>query len=153
MDVQKLWQLCLSLPFGKRVFACLLGWKIPYTGSIRPLVEEFGQGTVSVRLRDRRRVRNHLDSVHAVALMNVSELSTGLAVISRLPKDARMILVGFEIEYLKKARGTLTARAICPEIPDNSERNLSVDASVFNTSGEEVCKATARWRIGPNRRG
>jgi len=78
---------------------------VPYTASIGAVVERFEPGHVLVSLRDRRGVRNHLRSVHAIALANVGELSTGLAVLGAMGGDVRGILTGLEVAYLKKARG------------------------------------------------
>ncbi len=60
-------------------------------------------------MRDRRAVRNHLDCVHAIALANLAELAGNVALAYSLPDDARFIVSGMEIEYVKKARGTITA--------------------------------------------
>ena len=60
-------------------------------------------------MADRRAVRNHLDCVHAIALANLAELAGNVALAYSLPDDARFIVSGMEIEYLKKARGMITA--------------------------------------------
>ena len=102
-NLLKYWLLLSKFPFGDRIYSFLLGLIVPYSGSTRPIVRELEVGRAIVELRDRRFVRNHLNSVHAIALANVAELASGLAMLAALPKNARGIVTKIEIEYLKKA--------------------------------------------------
>ena len=145
------WEQWSGRPGGKTVFSWLLGRIVPYTGSIGARVEELRPGYSRVTLRDRRRVRNHLRSVHAIALMNMAELSTGLALNVGMRPDARSILKGLSIEYLKKARGTLTAEANAPVLENNEEREITVRTEIRDQAGDVVATAEARWLVGPRR--
>ncbi|SRR6266550_1980954 len=143
------WNRLAPLPGGKRVFSWLLAWLVPYTGTVRPYVLELLPGHAKVRMADRRAVRNHLRSIHAVALANLAEVTSGLALTSALPASARGIPISLAITYLKKARGTLIAQADV-RIPDASrEAEYDFESVISNAAGETVARATVRWRIGP----
>ncbi len=145
------WNRWSPLPGGKTLFRYFLGRRVPYTGSISPEVLELEPGRVRVAMRDRPRLRNHLRSVHAVALTNLGELATGLAVTSSLPKSARGIPTGFSIEFVKKARGTIEAHCSAVLESSDEERDVDVGADLLDASGDTVARFNARWRVGPRR--
>lgn len=149
IDLSAWWRRLAPLPGGRRLFSWILGRVVPYTGTVRPQVLELGPGFARVRMADRRAVRNHLRSVHAIALANLAEVTSGLAVAAGLPASARGIPTTLSITFLKKARGTLTAEARC-DIPDTSREAEHDFASVISdAAGDVVARATVRWRLGP----
>lgn len=137
--------------WGRWLFSRALGRAARYSGTIRPLVLELAPGHCRVRMRDRAAVRNHLRSVHAVALMNLGEIASGLALLAGLPSGARAILVGLAMDYRKKARGPLEARCRCvpPAGAATATSELEIRAEIRDESGEVVAEARARWRVGP----
>ena len=121
----------------------------PYSGSIGARVEELDAGRARVSLRDRRAVRNHLGSVHAVALLNLGELASGLAMLCGLPSHARAIVVDLRAEYRKKARGRLIAECVCEPPRGDRDEELELQAIISDEDGNEVCVVRARWKVGP----
>ncbi len=143
------WERLRPLPGGRALFSKLLGFTIPYSGSINPRVVELRPGYAKVQMRDRRAVRNHLHSVHAIALMNLGELTTGLAMTVAMPDGARGIVTGLSMEYLKKARGLLTAECTAPAFDATVSGKHDFLADIVDAHGDVVARATAHWLVGP----
>jgi len=93
--LRRRWHQLSAVPGGRWLFSRLLGWVAPYTGTLGGRVEALEPGYSRVVLRDRRAVRNHLRSVHAIALCNLGEVATGLALMNSLPDKTRGILVSY----------------------------------------------------------
>ena len=132
------------------MFGLIMARMVPYTASIKPTVEELRPGYARVSIRDRRAVRNHLGSVHAIALANLGEYTSGLASLTGLPPDIRGIVVGLHVEYFKKARGRLVAQstARAPEAVDGPVQN-SVSAEIKDGDGDVVARVTTDWQLSP----
>lgn len=143
------WQVLKRVPGGGVILGRLIGQMAPYTGTIRPEVLSLERGSARIRMKDTRHVRNHLKSVHAIALMNLGEVATGTAVIATLPEGMRGIIKGLSMEYLKKARGTLVAECTCPPIRAGEQQDFEVHAELENEEGELVATCRAKWRVGP----
>lgn len=149
--IRDLWDRLSPLPLGKAAFSRTIGFAAPYTSTIDARVTVLRTGYAEVEMRDKPSLRNHLSSVHAVALVNLAELTGNVALAYSLPADARFIVAGLSIEYLKKSRGLIRATSECP-VPASSERaEFIVPVSMWNKDGEEVARAELKSLVGPKR--
>jgi acyl-coenzyme A thioesterase PaaI-like protein len=146
------WDRLAKVPGGSKIFSKLLGEMAPYTGTIGADVVELSIGRAVTELRDRRKVRNHLRSIHAIALANLAELTGNAALAYSMPDDARFIVAGMSIDYVKKARGTLRGICECPVPADASRREYQVPVEMFDASGDVVARATLRTLVGPKKK-
>jgi len=147
--VRDLWDRLSPLPGGKRVFSKVVGRTAPYTGTIRARVVQLEKGHSRVQMKDRPGLRNHLRSVHAVALANLVELTGNLALVYSMPDDARFIVAGMDLDYVKKARGTIEGRCDCPVPESNERREFLVPVTLHDETGEVVVRGTLRSLVGP----
>lgn len=141
------WQRLAPRPGGRWLFSRLVGRLAPYSGSMGALVLDVAPGRAVVQLRDRRHVRNHLRSVHAIALANLGELASGLAAMAALPAGVRGIPTEITIRYLKKARGTLVAhgRATFPEVVERAVTEAHAD--ILDEAQEVVATVRVQWEL------
>jgi acyl-coenzyme A thioesterase PaaI-like protein len=135
---------------GRWLFSRLVCWRAPYFATISPTVESLQAGRCVVRLRDRRRVRNHIGTVHAIALCNAAELAGGLATDAAMPPQLRWIPKGMQVRYLNKARGTLHATAeVATFDPERGAQELHARIEVRDAAGDIVFDADITMWISP----
>ena len=150
VSIPDLWRRLSGLPGGRLLFSLLIGRFARYSGSIGARVRELEPGRCVLTMRDRRRVRNHLRSIHATALVTFGELASGLAMTAGMPARTRAIVTKLEIEYLQKARGPLTAYGKAP-VPESAERQeYLVTVSIRNAEDEEGARVRVHWLGGPD---
>ena len=139
------------LPGGRWLFSRLVCLKAPYFSTISPRVERLEPGLCEVTLRHRRKVTNHLGTVHAIALCNLAELAGGLAIDAGLPPSMRWIPRGMQVEYLRKAKGTMraTARPAAPAVAASEGYALPMDVTAVDPSGEPVFRARIDMWVSP----
>ena len=111
-QVQKLWNTTAAIPLvGTRAFSFLFSQKAPYFATIRPRFTLIEANHVELVIRKRRRVHNHLKTVHAIALCNGLEAAMGALAEVSIPRDKRWIPKGMDVTYTAKATSDITCIA------------------------------------------
>ena len=138
-------------PAGNWLFSRAVCFKAPYFASISPTITLLEPGRCEGVIRHRRRISNHIGTVHAIAMCNLAELVAGVMVDATLPADMRWIPKGMDVKYQAKALGVLKAVAT-PALPIVSAANgydLPVEVSVTDAAGIEVFHATIAMWVSP----
>ena len=151
MDLLATWARLTRLPAGRWLFSRAVCAKAPYFASIAPRIEVLERGRCVGTLRHRRRVTNHLGTVHAIALCNLAELTAGLMTDASLPRSMRWIPKGMSVEYLRKATGTMTAEAV-PEadiVEAAAGYDLPVRVEIRDPASETVFRARIAMYVSP----
>ncbi len=138
-------------PAGQWLFSRAVCWRAPYFATIAPRITQLEPGRCEATLRHRRKVTNHLGTVHAIALCNLAELTGGLMTDASLPASMRWIPKGMQVEYLKKAVGTMhgVATADAPIVESSEAYELPVTVRVSDAAGEGVFRARITMWVSP----
>jgi acyl-coenzyme A thioesterase PaaI-like protein len=137
-------------PGGRWLFTRAVCWQAPYFGSIRPRFDRLEAGLAEAHIRRRRRVQNHIGTIHAIALCNLAELVAGVGIEATLAPDRRWIPKGMHVQYLAKCRheARATARIDVPaEI--GSGVDCVVPVEIFDRDGTKVAHADITMWVTP----
>lgn len=147
-----MWNTTSRLPLGSRVFSVLFAQKAPYFASIRPRFTVIEPNRVELLVPKRRRVHNHLGTVHAIALCNGLEAAMGALAEVTIPADRRWIPKGMEVSYTAKATGDVTCIAETdPEQWTGSDPDLPVRVRGELADGTRVIEGVIRLWVTPRR--
>jgi acyl-coenzyme A thioesterase PaaI-like protein len=143
------WNRLKGQAAGRWLFSRMVCWHAPYFASIRPLFVQLGEGRVEVRMRKRRRVTNHIGTVHAIAMANLCEVAAGTMMEALLDESMRWIPRGMTIRYLAKANTSIVAKAVMPEVVRGEAQDAIVNVQVFDSHGVEVVQAGITMYLSP----
>jgi acyl-coenzyme A thioesterase PaaI-like protein len=146
-----LYRRLVSLPGGRWLYARLICFKAPYFATIAPRFVTLEPGRCEVTIRDRRRVHNHIGTVHAIALCNAAELSAGMMTDVTIPASMRWIPKGMTVEYVAKAKGSMHVAAT-PEFSATESASgyaWPAHVSIRDDEGKEVFRARIDMWVSP----
>jgi hypothetical protein len=127
----------------KMIFNIIIKLSSPYSGSINPNIKYFDNTRCICYIIDKRSIHNPFKSIHALALANLGELTSGLDVMEMLKSiNKRGIVTKIKSEYYKKACGKITSYCDINHFKDNKIVSL-----LYNTNNELVCKVVCYWEI------
>jgi len=152
-QVLSLWQKCTSIPLvGARVFSFAFGQKAPYFSSIRPRFTVIEPNHAELVIPDRRRVHNHIGTVHAIALCNGLEAAMGALAEATIPSDKRWIPKGMEVSYTAKATSDITCTAETdPEQWTSENPDLPVRVKGVRDDGTVVIEGVIKLWVTPKK--
>jgi acyl-coenzyme A thioesterase PaaI-like protein len=150
MKTLDIYQRLIKLPLGHRLFSKAICFNAPYFSSIKPQIQMLKPGFCQVHMKKRRRVQNHLKTVHAIAMCNMAELSAGLMTEVSVANGSRWIPAGMEVQYLKKAKTHLTAVADGSAIDWSQPGEVIVPVAVTDAKNELVFIAQVRMSVKHN---
>jgi acyl-coenzyme A thioesterase PaaI-like protein len=147
----RLWTRLNGTALGRWAFTRIICFRAPYFGSISPLFVTLEPGHAVVTMRKRRKVKNHIGTIHAIAMANLCEIAAGTLTEVSIPPDLRWIPKGMNIQYLGKAATKISATAELPAVKPGEKQDAVVSVDVRDTSGTIVVHADITMYVAPRR--
>lgn len=147
-QLARTWDKLSRLPAGRYLFSRVLGRMIPYGATIGAHVEDLGPGYARISIKITRKLMNHIQSAHAMALGNLAELTGGLALTFAMPGNMRLVAAKFTLEYKKRGYGRLTAESNAPLLDWTLPKQVvEVEVFIRDAAGDVVVRGVGEYHI------
>jgi len=120
---------------GRRLFSAYGARQAPYFKTISPLITSLETNRCEILIKKRKRVQNHIGTVHAIAVANGLEMAMGFMAEASIPKNLRWIPKGMQLEYTSKAGSDIRCRA---NVPNNAWQPGNLVVSVEAVDKDDV---------------
>jgi uncharacterized protein (TIGR00369 family) len=135
-----------------------LATAVPFAAHVGIVLQTIGAGTATATLDQSHSTSNHIATFHAGALFTLAEAASGAAMagmfLERLAA-LRPVAASATIDFLKPARGAVTAHASVDESRDalfaalDSEGKVrfAVSVRIEDAEGREVARMSVDWHV------
>lgn len=147
----KTWRRLSGTAAGRYLFSRIVCFKAPYFRTVRPVFDVLEPGRSKAHFRKRRRVTNHIGTVHAIAMANLCELVAGTVTEVSCPRNMRWIPRSMTIDYLAKAETDVRAEATLAPVREGEAQDAVVSVDVFDTGGTRVVHADITMYVSPKK--
>lgn len=137
----------LMQPF---LLSSLMGRVIRFAGTSGLRIEKLKANECIIVLANRKKVQNHIGSVHAAAMALLAESATGFMTALSIPNERMIVLKSMSLEYGKRASGDMKAVAYFSDeqlcyIRDTEKGDIDVPVIITDSNGVETVKVTMVW--------
>jgi acyl-coenzyme A thioesterase PaaI-like protein len=117
-------------PLGKRLFSLMFSHRAPYFATVRPYFAVLRPHYAEVHVPKRRKVHNHIKTVHVIAIANGLEAALGALAEATILDTKRWIPKGMTLDYTAKATSDIVCIAETdPADWDNTDVPVRVSAT------------------------
>lgn len=138
-------------------FTAIFNAAVKYAGTTGIRYQHISPERSVVTLKNRKRVQNHIGSVHAVAMTMIGETATGSIVALNVNSDQLPVIKTMKIDFVKRAVGDMRAEAwLTPEqielIQTTDKGEVEVGLTITDAEGKEPVLGTMLWAWTPKLR-
>ncbi len=134
-----------------------LSFLSPFNRHLKAKMIDWTDEKAVIAVKRRRRVRNHVGSIHAGALFTLGETCAGLVIIRNFPfANYRPLMSDVRVTYSKQARGDVVGECVIPaatitrmkaEIDAGDVPLVEVITAISNDQGEVIANVATTWQV------
>ncbi|CAB9511703.1 expressed unknown protein [Seminavis robusta] len=147
----------LPASFKGPILSLAFNSNIKYAGTTGIAIRQWDESQVVVELKNRWRVQNHLQGIHATAMATLAESATGMCFGVHVPDSHLPVLKSMQVNFVKRAQGDLKAVAHITEEQKEQIRTTDKGAAVIQVqvtdeNGNEPIHCQMEWAWTTKRR-
>jgi len=140
-----------------RLLSFALGATVKFMGTAGIKCMHLSAEKAIFRLNNKKKIRNHIGTVHAAASALVAETATGMALGMHIPDGRIPVLKTMNVEYLKRSIGGLTAEAHLTQaqielLHSDEKGSFIIACKVIDDAGNKPINCQLEWAWTPARR-
>lgn len=131
---------------------------VPFAAHVGVALDAIGPGAASATLDQSQAPSNHIATMHAGALFTLAEAASGAAMAGMFAERLaalRPVAASARIDYIKPARGLITAEArvddskeaLFAALDPESKVRFAVSVRMVDAGGREVAAMTVDWHV------
>jgi acyl-coenzyme A thioesterase PaaI-like protein len=133
-----------------KILTYMFRYKVKLVGTCKVDIKETDLKSVTFFVKNRRKVQNHIGSVHAATIALIAESATGFVVGVNLPGDKLPLIKSMNLKYVKRAFGDMQATATLTYeqiqvLKNEPKGDFLVDVKVTDERGDEPVIAQMHW--------
>ncbi|MFQ3229544.1 DUF4442 domain-containing protein [Reinekea sp.] len=139
------------------VLSTAFGYMIPYAGRTKVRIEQLTDSKSIITIKNRRKVQNHIGSIHATAIAIAAESATGYLVAMNVPDSSVPVIKTLKVDYEKRCKGNIKAVATLTEeqrdqIRTQEKGELAVAVTITDSENKEPVQCEMVWAWTAKRR-
>lgn len=135
----------------------VMGRMVPFVGTAGITIEEMCEERVVVSIKNRRKVQNHIGTLHAAAGTLLAETASGFVVGMNVPDDRIPLMKKLEVKFIKRNTGGMRVEAVLTEeqrrrMREEEKGDVEVEVTALDGSGVETIRCEMIWAWIPKKR-
>jgi|SRR5215469_484854 len=135
----------------------IFGGTVHFVNTAGLWFEDLREEKAVVSLRNRRKVQNHIGTIHAAAVALLGETASGAVFGMSVPDDKYPILKSMRINYTKRSQGELRAEASLDvgqraRFAAEEKGDIAMPVRITDETGEPTVECEYVWAWRPKKK-